>query len=97
VPRPSAVHHTTNSLGLADKIDDGRERYMVRTVSACLIQSIVETGSCPTPQELYDAAWSQYERKVDLTRPGRGAEEFAKKVSTRFAASKRQDRRHRND
>jgi hypothetical protein len=53
---------------------------MVRTVSACLIQSIVETGSCPTPQELYDVARPQYQRKVDFTRPGRGADEFREKM-----------------
>jgi hypothetical protein len=73
------LSHTTNSLGLADKIDDGRERYMVKTIMACLIEMIGQTGCCPTPQELYDAAWPQYERKVSFQRPGRGPEEFAEK------------------
>ena len=77
--QPTELHRTTNSLGLADKIDDGRERYMVKTIMAFLIELIGTTGTCPTPQELYDAAWPQYERKVDLTRPGRGSEEFAAK------------------
>ncbi len=78
---PSNIQHTTNSLGLTDKIADGREGYMLRTIGACLIELIGETGATPTPQELYDAAWPQYERKVDLTRPGRGADEFAIKCS----------------
>lgn len=81
------LNHTTNSLGLADKINDGREAYMRNTISACLIEMIGTTGACPNSQELYDAAWPQYERKVDLTRAGRGAQEFAEKCAytiTRF-------------
>lgn len=78
---PAALSHTTNSLGLADKINDGREAYMVKTIAACLIEIIGETGSAPTAQELYDVAWPQYERKVDLTRGGRGSEEFAQKCA----------------
>lgn len=77
----NGIHHKPNSLGLADKIDDGRERYMLQTISACLIELVGTAGATPTAQELYDAAWPQYERKVDLTRPGRGPEEFAAKCS----------------
>jgi len=87
VAQPTHINHTTNSLGLADKISDGREAYMRDTISACLIELIGTTGSCPTAQELNDAAWPQYERKVDLTRGGRGADEFAQKCAytvTRF-------------
>lgn len=77
----SHLNHTTNSLGLADKINDGREGYMVKTIAACLVELIGETGATPTPQELYDAAWPQYERKVDLNRAGRGPDEFAAKCA----------------
>lgn len=78
---PQAVQHSTNSLGLADKLTDGREGYMRNTISACLIEYIGTNGATPTPQELFDAAWPQYERKVDLTRAGRGPEEFAEKCA----------------
>jgi hypothetical protein len=60
---------------------DGREGYMHRTIGACLIELIGTTGCTPTPQELFDTAWPQYERKVDLTRAGRGADEFAEKCA----------------
>jgi hypothetical protein len=78
---PSHVTHTTNSFGLADKINDGREAYMVKTISACLIEAIGTTGAVPTAVELYELAWPQYERKVDLTRSGRGAAEFLQKCA----------------
>lgn len=75
------VQHASNSLGLADKIMDGREGYMRNTIGACLIEYIGENGCAPSPQELYDAAWPQYERKVDLGRAGRGPKEFAEKCA----------------
>jgi hypothetical protein len=73
------VHHSTNGLGFADKIDDGRENYMTRTICACVRELMVEKREYPTTQQLFDRAWPQYERKVDLTRPGRGAKEFMAK------------------
>jgi AAA domain len=88
---PSGISYSTNSLGLSDKITDGRERYMLKTINACLIEFIGETGSCPNSQELFDIAWPQYERKVDFTRSGRGAPEFAAKCQytiTRFERGK---------
>lgn len=88
---PQAVQHTTNSLGLADKIADGREGYMRDTISACLIQYIGENGCAPSPQELFDAAWPQYERKVDLRRAGRGPDEFAVKCGYAVARFERGD------
>jgi hypothetical protein len=91
VVAPIHVNHTTNSLGLADKINDGREAYMRDTISACLIELIGTTGCCPSAQELHDAAWPQYERKVDLTRGGRGAEEFAQKCAYTVARFERGD------
>jgi hypothetical protein len=75
------LNHTVNSLGLTDKLIDGRESYMRNTISACLIELVGTTGATPTAQELYDVAWPQYERKVDLTRGGRGADEFAQKCA----------------
>lgn len=86
---PAAVTHSTNSLGLADRITDGREAYMRDTIMACLIEFIGENGCEPSAQDLYDLAWPQYERKVDLqNRPGRGPDEFAEKCAytvARFA------------
>jgi hypothetical protein len=74
------AQHTTNSLGLSSKISDGRERYMRDTVLACLIEFIGENGTEPSTQELFDAAWPQYEQHVDLeSRGGRGPDEFAEK------------------
>jgi hypothetical protein len=78
---PATVTRSTNSLGLADKITDGREAYMTRTIAACLVEYIGTVGAAPTPQELIEAAWPQYERNVDLTRAGRGPEEFAEKCA----------------
>lgn len=78
---PANITHTTNSLGLADKVMDGREAYMRDTIAACLVEYIGTTGAAPNAQELYDLAWPQYERKVDLTRAGRGPEEFAEKCA----------------
>ncbi len=88
---PQNVAHTTNSLGLADKINDGREGYMRDTISACLLEYIGENGAVPSSQELFDAAWPQYERKVDLTRPGRGVDEFIQKCGYTIARFERGD------
>lgn len=74
------THRAKNGLGLSSRIDDGRERYMRDTIAACLVEYIGTTGASPSPQELFDAAWPQYERHVDLAaRPGRGRDEFAEK------------------
>lgn len=73
------VTHRTNSLGLPAEIMDGREQYMRDTLAAALIEYIGTNGAAPSPQDLFDAAWPQYERNVDLSRPGRGKDEFARK------------------
>jgi hypothetical protein len=78
VPGPT---HKTNSLGLPSDIIDGRESYMRDTLAAALIEYVGTNGSAPTPDELFEAAWPQYERNVDLSRPGRGREEFARKCA----------------
>jgi hypothetical protein len=75
----SNLTHRTNSLGLPAEIMDGRETYMRDTLAAALIEYVGTTGAAPSAQELFDASWPQYERHVDLSRPGRGREEFARK------------------
>lgn len=77
----ASVTKTTNSLGLGDKISDGREGYMTRTIAACLLELIGTTGAAPSTQELFDAAWPQYSRHVDFSRAGRGADEFTEKCA----------------
>ena len=64
---------------------------MLRTIGACLIEFVGETGKAPTARELFDLAWPQYERNVDFSRPGRGFDEFAAKCAysvARFNAGK---------
>lgn len=73
--------HTTNGLGLIDKISDGREGYMTRTIAACLLEFIGTTGAAPSVEELIEIAWPQYERNVDFSRAGRGADEFKEKCA----------------
>jgi AAA domain len=73
------VTRGTNAFGMEDKVEDGRERYMLKTAAAVLIQLIGETGKAPTAQELFDASWEQYQRGTDFTRPGRGQKEYASK------------------
>jgi hypothetical protein len=77
----SGVTHKTNGLGLPSDIIDGRESYMRDTLAAALIEYVGTQGTAPTPDELFEAAWPQYERNVDLSRPGRGREEFARKCA----------------
>lgn len=87
-PRPSspapegagAAGGVGSTGGLEPKRDDGREAYMVATIAACLREFIGTHGAAPTVDELYEAAWAQYDRKVDWrSRPGRGPEEFRRK------------------
>lgn len=75
----AALQHAPNGLGLADRITDGRERYMRDMTVAALISYVGANGCAPTAQELFDEAWPVYERKVDLSRSGRGKDEFAEK------------------
>jgi hypothetical protein len=82
-PRPQPAT-STGSLGVLEaQLDDGREAYMVATIAACLREFIGTTGAAPTADELYEAVWPQYDRKVDWrSRPGRGPEEFRRKVES---------------
>lgn len=76
----AGVVRATSSLGLLTKVNDGREKYMLKTIAALLLEYVGETGAVPDPQELFDISWPQYERGADLTtRAGRGKDEFARK------------------
>lgn len=90
---PQDVQHTANGLGLQDRISDGRERYMRDTVLACFIEFVGTNGAVPEAQELFDAAWPQYEAKVDLSRGGRGPREFAEKCKYTLERFERGDLR----
>jgi hypothetical protein len=60
------------SLGvLPPAIEDGREEYMRDTVFAVALELTGETGAWPTAEEVYEVAWPQFLRRVDLSRPGR--------------------------
>lgn len=89
-----------NGLGLdTGKIEDGREAYMHRTVMAVFFELVGTTGALPTVQELYEAAWPQYERKVAVIVPGkntRGPDECIAKcayIIRRFEAGRLRDTR----
>lgn len=60
------------SLGLTEKVMDGREGYAFRLVRATLREFIGTTGSEPTADELYRVAAPVYLAKADQIRPGRG-------------------------
>jgi hypothetical protein len=67
------------ALGLgAEQVTDGRHAYMRDTILAVFGELVGTTGAAPSPQELYEAAWPQYEAHVDLSRPGRGPDAFAR-------------------
>jgi hypothetical protein len=68
-------------LGLQGEIQDGREGYMRDTLLAVFVELVGTTGTCPTPQELFDEAWPQYSKQVDLSRPGRGPDEMSRKAT----------------
>jgi hypothetical protein len=69
------------ALGLPTTvIADGRESYMRDTILAVLRAMRDQLGRLPTADELFAEVWPQYSRKVDLTRPGRGANEVMAKI-----------------
>jgi hypothetical protein len=87
-----------NSLGLdTGKIEDGREAYMHRTVMAVFFELVGTTGAMPTVQELFEAAWPQYEKGVVVSVPGkntRGPDECLRKcayIIRRFEAGRLRD------
>jgi hypothetical protein len=81
--RASAIVHTVQPgpLGLPTSvIADGRESYMRDTILAVLRAMRDRLGRSPNVDELFAEVWPQYSRKVDLTRPGRGADEVMAKI-----------------
>ena len=69
-------------LGLAEAvIVDGREQYMRGTVLAVYRELWGELGRRPDADQLFERAWPQYARKVDFSRPGRGADEMRAKCA----------------
>lgn len=68
------------SLGMPETvIADGRETYMRDTVLAVLSEMQAALGELPRLEQLFEAVWAQYSRKVDFTRAGRGANEVRAK------------------
>lgn len=76
----SGQDRAVSSLGFAGNVTDGREAYMRNTILAVLGELCAEHGCAPTVEELFEAAWPQYSANVDLTRAGRGKDEFVRKV-----------------
>ena len=76
----SAQDRAVSSLGFVGNVTDGREAYMRNTILAVLGELCAEHGCAPTVEELFEAAWPQYSQNVDLTRAGRGKDEFIRKV-----------------
>ena len=76
---PSSDIGNPGILGIG-KLTDGREDYMYRTVLARLRDYIGTFLLVPTPQQLHDFAWQQYEAGVVLSGDGRrGPAEFLAK------------------
>jgi len=61
-------------------INDGRETYMRNTVLAVTRGLHDRLGRMPTEQEVFEEGWPQYSARVDLSRAGRGENEFRAKV-----------------
>ena len=76
----STQDRAVSSLGFVGNVTDGREAYMRNTILAVLGELCAEAGAAPTTEELFEAAWPQYSQNVDLTREGRGQDEFMRKV-----------------
>ena len=68
---PDGIVYSTNTFGFDDKVADGRERYMLNTIGACLIEFVGETGKAPTAQELFDAGLAavRAQRRLFPARP----------------------------
>ena len=65
--------------GREGKVIDGRETHMRDLICAVLMEMIGTDGAVPSKRELFDKAWPSYERGTDLTREGRGRDEFLSK------------------
>lgn len=71
----------TGSLGLTEKVMDGRELYAFRLIRANLREWIGTTGSAPSADELYRQVAPIYLAKADQVRPGRGPEFLKQKCA----------------
>ncbi|MBM3572149.1 MAG: hypothetical protein FJX52_07275 [Alphaproteobacteria bacterium] len=80
-PQVAGPVRATTGLGLSGKVVDGREGYMRDTLMAVASELTGALERHPTGEEIGDAAWPQYEAHVDLSRPGRGRDEFYAKAA----------------
>jgi hypothetical protein len=71
------------------QVTDGRETYMRNTVMAVTRGLFDRLQRMPTEQEVFDEGWPQYSARVDLSRPGRGENEFRAKVKYTIARIER--------
>ena len=79
VPRASAVVREVDEDGREGKVIDGRETHMRDLICAVLLEMIGTRASAPSKRVLFEEAWPSYERSTDLTREGRGEDEFLAK------------------
>jgi hypothetical protein len=69
---PPGAPVRAGSLGvLPPPVEDGREQYMRDTVFAVALELTGQNGAWPTADEIFEVAWPQFSRRVDLSRPGR--------------------------
>lgn len=78
-PRASNVVREVDENGREGKVIDGRETHMRNLSCAVLMEMMATDRAVPSKQELFDKAWPLYERSTDLTREGRGRDEFRAK------------------
>lgn len=79
--RDLPLSRAPTALGLdLGQINDGRETYMRNTVLAVTRGLYDSLGRMPTEQEVFEEGWPQYSTRVDLSRAGRGENEFRAKV-----------------
>jgi hypothetical protein len=68
VVEADGITRRTTPLGFEGEVVDGREAYMLKTITACLIQ-LCGAGMAPTVQALFDLAWPQFSRGCDISKP----------------------------
>lgn len=86
---PGSTTRATGS-GLDSRIIDGRDDYMSRLVTACILSFAGKNGAWPTDQEVFDEAWPTYERNVkerdgvSLEQARRGKSAMVKKIRAKL-------------
>lgn len=58
------------------RVQDGRHAAGRDIAYRHFITLTAEEGAAPTPDELFDAAWPDYERKIDMRRPGNAGADY---------------------